>query len=204
MTAADVVRDADLLPQYKRAGVDNIVMGIESLENSVVAKIPKNNPYCVSKEAVRLLRQHGIVSLVNVIFGLEEESLSTVVRTFRRLLDLDPDILNAVYFTPHFWTAAGRTVKPGQIIQADQALWTYRNQVVHAHRLSPGRLFASVKLTEALFHLRPRALLRLAIGLDQRSRRILRGYFVAGAKVFFAEVLEFCLQTRFLRPGTLF
>ena len=29
MTAADVVRDADLIPLYKRAGVDYIVMGVE-------------------------------------------------------------------------------------------------------------------------------------------------------------------------------
>ena len=37
MTAADIVRDADLLPLYKAAGVDYVVMGVESLDNGAIA-----------------------------------------------------------------------------------------------------------------------------------------------------------------------
>ena len=109
MTAADVVRDAEILPLYKRAGVDNIVMGIESLDDAVVAKVRKNNPYALSRRAVALLREQNIVSLVNVIYGLEDESAATLTRTFRRVCALDPDILNAVYLTPHHWTPDGRS-----------------------------------------------------------------------------------------------
>src|SRR6476646_10615478 len=78
MTAADVVRDADLIPLYKRAGVDYIVMGIETLKDEVVTNIRKNNPYEISREAVRLLRENHIVSLTNIIYGLEEESWGTI------------------------------------------------------------------------------------------------------------------------------
>jgi anaerobic magnesium-protoporphyrin IX monomethyl ester cyclase len=39
MTAADVVRDAALLPLYKAAGVDYVVMGVESLEDEVVSAV---------------------------------------------------------------------------------------------------------------------------------------------------------------------
>ena len=53
MTAADVVRDAGLMPLYKRAGVDNVVMGVESLDDAVVGDIRKNNPYEVSKAGGR-------------------------------------------------------------------------------------------------------------------------------------------------------
>jgi len=203
MTAADVVRDADLLPLYKRAGVDNIIMGIESLDDATVARVRKNNPLDVSREAVALLRQHGIVSLVNVIYGLEIENAATVRRNFRGVFDLDPDILNAVYLTPHFWTPAGRHVRPEQIIQADQALWTYRNQIVHTPHLSPWKLFLTVKLTEAFFHLRPRALLRLLRGHDRRFRQILRAYLVVGWRVVVAEILEFIFRSRFVAPGKL-
>src|SRR5262249_42598511 len=94
MTAAGVVREAGLLPLYKRAGVDNVVMGVESLDDAVVGGIRKNNPFEVSKRAVRALRRHGIVSLVNIIYGLEDESGATLRRTFRRLLELDADVLN--------------------------------------------------------------------------------------------------------------
>jgi anaerobic magnesium-protoporphyrin IX monomethyl ester cyclase len=201
MTAADVVRDADLLPLYKKAGVDNIVMGIESLDDAVVAGIRKNNPRDVSREAVRLLRRHGIVSLVNLIYGLEEESPVTVKRTLQRTFALDADVLNAVYLTPHSWTPAGRSVRPEQVIQPDQARWTYRNQVIHTPRLSPERLFWAVKATEVLFHLRPRALWRMLFGTDKRFRRILRAYLAAGFWVVLAEAAEFLFRTHFVKPG---
>jgi anaerobic magnesium-protoporphyrin IX monomethyl ester cyclase len=203
MTAADVVRDADLLPLYKVAGVDYVVMGVESLEDGVITAVRKNNPFQVSKQAVKLLRQHHIISLVNIIYGLEDESLKTVKAKLAKLYELDPDILNAVYLTPHFWTAAGRTVNPHDIIQADQSRWTYRNQVINTPYLSPASLFWSVKTTETLFHLRPRALARLFWGGDGRVRQILRSSLAVGGRVVLAEMVEFWLATRFSHCGSL-
>lgn len=195
MTAADVVRDADLLPLYKAAGVDYVVMGLESLEDETVAAIRKNNPFQVSKQAVRLLRQNHIISLVNLIYGLEAENLATVKTKLRKLYELDPDILNAVYLTPHFWTVTGRATLPETIIQTDQARWTYRNQVVAAPQLTPAALFGCVKLTEALFHLRPKALARLIRGGDWKIRRILRASLAVGLRVVLAEIGEFLWAT---------
>lgn len=193
MTAASVVRDADLLPLYKRAGVDNIIMGVEALNDETVEKVDKDNPFAISKKAVRLLRQQGIVSLVNLIYGLEEETIGTLWTTFRRALELDADVLNAVYITPHHWTPAGRQVQPTQIIEPDQHKWTYRNQVLATPYLQPWQLFWGVKITEALFHLRPRALWRMVMGGDECYRQILRAYLVTGVRVVGAEIGEFLL-----------
>lgn len=203
MTAADVVRDADLLPLYKQAGVDYVVMGVESLEDAVIGQIRKNNPFQISKEAVRLLHEHHIISLVNIIYGLEDESARTMGRKFRRLLQLDADILNAVYLTPHFWTRDGRATDPADIIQPDLSKWTYRNQIIRAPHLGPGALFAGVKLTEALYHLRPSGLKRLVWGGDGRVRRILRASMWAGMRVLLAEIGEFLFDTRFTAVGSL-
>ncbi len=159
MTAAGVVRDAELLPLYKAAGVEYVVMGVESLE---------------------------------------DETLGTLTTKLRKMYELDADILNACYITPHSWTADGRQTKPEDIIQRDQSKWTYRNQIVATPKLSPGMLFAGVKLTEALFHLRPAGLARLFVGNDARVRKILRASFMAGVRVV-AEVGEFLFRTRFVR-----
>jgi len=203
MTAADVVRDADLLPLYRCAGVDNIVLGLESLDDAVVGEVRKNNPLETSRRAVELLRRQGILSLVNIIYGLREETWATLRETFHRLVRLDPDVLNAVYLTPHSWTAAGRAVRPEDVVQPDLERFTYRNQVLAAPRLAPWKLFLGVKLTEALFHLRPRALGRLLRDPDRRFRRLLRAYFWAGARVVAAEAAEFLFRTRFVAPGSL-
>ena len=201
MTAADVVRDADLMPLYKRAGVDYIVMGIETLNNDVVTNIRKNNPFEVSREAVRILRENNIISLTNIIYGLEEESWKTIFEKFKGLLKLDSDILNAMYLTPHFWTAQGKAADPYQVIQTDLDKWSYRNQVLATRFLKPFELFLGVKLTEILFHLRPKALKRIAIGTDKRYLQIMRHSMWVGIKVVFAEVFEFLFQTKFSPRG---
>lgn len=203
MTAADVVRDADIIHLYKAAGIDYMVMGVESLKDEVIANIRKNNPFAVSREAVRLLRQHNIISLTNIIYGLEEESWKTIREKFRNLLEMDSDILNACYIMPHFWTAQGRSVKPSEIIQGDLDKWSYRNQVVATPYLKPFELFLGVKLTEALFHLRPRALIRILFSRDKRYRKIMRSSMWAGIGVILAEVVEFVLHTKFSPQGSM-
>jgi anaerobic magnesium-protoporphyrin IX monomethyl ester cyclase len=203
MTAADVVRDADIIHLYKAAGVDYIVMGVESLKDNVITGIRKNNPFAVSKEAVRLLRQKEILSLTNLIYGLEEESWKTVWEKFKGLLELDSDILNAMYLTPHFWTSQGRTIKPTDVIQSDLNKWSYRNQVIATPNLKPPELFLGVKLTEALFHLRPKALRRIFFGQDKRYLKIMRSSMRAGIRVILAEIFEFIFQTKFSAQGSL-
>lgn len=203
MTAADVVRDADIIPLYKAAGIDYIVMGVESLKDNVIVNIRKNNPFEISKEAVRLLRRNNILSLTNIIYGLEEESWETIREKFKGLLELDSDILNAMYLTPHFWTAQGKTVKPTDVIQSDLNKWSYRNQVIATPKLKPFELFLGVKLTEALFHIRPKALKRLFFERDKRYLKIMRSSMLVGMRVIFAEIFEFIFQTKFIPQGSL-
>ena len=203
MTAADVVRDADILHLYKAAGVDYMVMGVEALKDEVIINIRKNNPFAVSKEAVRLLRKHNILSLTNIIYGLEVESWKTIHEKFQNLLELDSDILNACYLMPHFWTAQGKSVKPYDVIQSDLDKWSYRNQVVATPYLKPFELFLGVKLTEAFYHLRPKALRRIFFSKDARYRKIVRSSMWAGIRVILVEIYEFLFKTKFIPRGRL-
>jgi len=203
MTAADVVRDADIIPLYKAAGIDYMVMGVESLKDEVIVNIRKNNPFAISKEAVRLLRQNNILSLTNIIYGLEQESWQTIREKFKNLLELDSDILNACYIMPHFWTSQGKTVKPFDVIQGDLDKWSYRNQIIATPHLQPFELFLGVKLTESLFHLRPQALRRIFFSKDKRYLKIMRSSMLAGIRVIIAEIFEFFFQTKFSSQGSL-
>ena len=202
MTAADVVRDVDLIPLYKKAGVDYVVMGVESLKDSVIAGVRKNNPFAISKEAVHILRENHILSLTNIIYGLEEESWGTIFEKFRGMLELDSDILNAVYLMPHFWTLDGRKTDLTKIIQEDLSKWSYRNQVLAVEKMESFALFAGVKLTEALFHLRPSSIKRLLFPGDKNYSRIYRQSIWSGIKVFLAEIKEFIFEVRFSPRGS--
>jgi hypothetical protein len=116
---------------------------------------------------------------------------------------MDSDILNACYLMPHFWTSQGKAVKPYDVIQSDLDKWSYRNQVVATPYLKPFELFLGVKLTEALFHLRPKALKRIFFAKNQRYRQIMRSSMWAGIRVIFAEIFEFIFETKFSSQGSL-
>jgi anaerobic magnesium-protoporphyrin IX monomethyl ester cyclase len=152
---------------------------------------------------VRLLRANNIISLTNIIYGLEEESWGTIFEKFNGLLKLDSDILNAMYLTPHFWTAQGKATEPYDVIQTDQDKWSYRNQVLATRYLPPIGLFLGVKLTEILFHLRPRALKRLLFEKDKHYLQIMRHSMWVGIKVVLAEIFEFFFDTKFSPRGSM-
>ena len=67
--------------------------------------------------------------------------------------------------------------------------------------LKPLELFLGVKLTEILFHLRPKALTRLLVEKDKRYLQIMRHSMWVGIKVILAEIYEFFLETKFSRQG---
>lgn len=203
MTAADVVRDEDLMPLYRRAGVQNIMMGIESTDDAVLERVGKHNPLAVSTKALEILRRHDIVSVANIIYGFEEERPSSLWRTFRRLLTLDSDIVLTCFLTPYFWTKDGHQTRPADVIQPDQARFTHRNQVLRTRYLAPWALFLGVKLSEALFHLRPSGLARLVFGGTSATRRLRRAYLASGVRAAAAEWWELVAQTRFVRRGAL-
>jgi anaerobic magnesium-protoporphyrin IX monomethyl ester cyclase len=94
--ATDIVRDADILPLYKAAGIDCVLMGMETTDPQTIATIRKGSTTRDDFEAIRLLRQHGILSMVGHIVGFEEETAGDYWRALRQLLLYDPDLLNDV------------------------------------------------------------------------------------------------------------
>ena len=101
MRAQDIVRDADLLPLYKQAGFIYILLGVETVTDENMEKIRKGSCVNDGYQAVRLLRQHHIMSVVDYIFGIDEETPGTLWRGLRGLLYYDGDVVNALYLTPH-------------------------------------------------------------------------------------------------------
>jgi hypothetical protein len=108
-----------------------------------------------------------------------------------------------MYLTPHFWTAQGKATEPYGVIQLDQDKWSYRNQVLATRNLPPIGLFLGVKLTEVLFHLRPKALKRLFFADDPRYLQIMRHSMWVGMKVILAEIVEFFFDTKFSPQGSM-
>jgi hypothetical protein len=75
--------------------------------------------------------------------------------------------------------------------------------VLATRYLPPLGLFLGVKLTEILFHLRPKALKRLFFGTDKNYLQIMRHSMWVGIKVLLAEIFEFFFETKFSPQGSM-
>ena len=189
--ATDIVRDADLLPLYREAGILYVLMGIESTDAAVLERVKKGSTPEHDVEACRLLKQNGIFSILGHIVGFKDETWASLRATRSRLARYEGDWLNAMYVTPHDWTPFGREAMLGEVVESDQTRWDYRHQVLGQQYLKPWQLFLWVKWLELWFHLRPSRLWARFTARGRFRRWQLFWVLWHIGRVWLGEVLEF-------------
>lgn len=198
--ATDIVRDAAVLPLYRKAGILYVLMGIESTDDRVLRQIQKGSTTRQDYQACQLLNRHGIFSILGHIVGFAKETGATFRAALRQLSYYDGSYLNAMYVTPHAWTPFGREVAGRPVVEPDLGKWDYRHQVLAQRRLRPWQLFAWVKWLELCYHLRLRRLWAILRERDRFRRRQWLWTYLHVGRVWLAEVAEFLGRSR--RDGT--
>ena len=189
--AGDIVRDADILHLYKRAGVIRFLLGIESYSEATLSRIRKGASVSEDREAIRLLRAHGIISMATYVVGFDEERDRDYWNSLRHLLRYDPDQIQLLYVTPHRWTPYYDSVADRRVIQTDARKWDYKHQVLATSRVPPWRVLLWVKAIEAIVQLRPRALYRSLLHPDREVLKGMRWYVRMCRRVWLRELFEF-------------
>ena len=182
--AGDIVRDADILHLYKQAGVARLLLGIESTDERTLQAIRKGSTQAIDREAIRLLRKHHIISMTAWVAGFAQETDRNYCRTLRQIVAYDPDQIQALYATPHRWTAFAQQEAGRRVIQTDLSRWDYKHQVLQSNHLPNWRVLLWVKLIEAVSQLRPKSLLRLLAHPDAGFRAAMRWYYSIGRQVW--------------------
>jgi len=194
--AGDIVRDADILHLYKKAGVVRFLLGIESYDEAMLRTIRKGGSTSEDQQAIQLLRRHGIISMATYVVGFEEETDADYWRSLKHLLRYDPDQIQMLYVTPHRWTPYFETVHERKVIEPDTAKWDYKHQVLATAKVPPWRILLWVKSIEVIMQMRPKALARVLFGQDRHVRRGMRWYTRMGRRVWLREIAEFLLRPR--------
>lgn len=199
--ADDIVRDADILHLYRKAGFRRFLIGMEHTDAATLKKVRKGSDTKTDREAIRLLRRHGILSLVSYVVGFEEERDRDYWRAFRQLLIYDPDQIITLYVTPHRWTPFFREAKDRRVIQLDRRRWDYKHQVLASRYVPAWRTFATIKLIELLVQARPKALRRTYLHPDPTARHGMRWYAKIGRRVWLHEIRCFLFRDRRTAQG---
>ncbi len=97
----DVVNNKDLLPKMYRAGINFLLLGVESNSKFTLNSFRKGTNPEDNRKAVRLLKENGIFSQVTCIIGERKDTAETI-RELREFVSfLDPDLAIFMVLTPY-------------------------------------------------------------------------------------------------------
>ena len=96
----DIMRDADLLPFFRRAGLVHVSLGTEAASQMNLNRFRKETTIEENKLAIKLLQKNGIVAEALFVMGIEHETPETIEETYQLCKDWDPDMANWTIYTP--------------------------------------------------------------------------------------------------------
>jgi anaerobic magnesium-protoporphyrin IX monomethyl ester cyclase len=96
----DIMRDKELLPLYRKAGLVHVSLGTEAAAQMKLDQFNKETKVADNKEAIRLLREADIFVEAQFIVGLDNETPETLEETFQMAWDWQPDLANWAMYTP--------------------------------------------------------------------------------------------------------
>lgn len=175
---------------------------MENTDEKTLQLIRKGTTTTTDREAIRLMRRYGILSMATWVVGFEEETDRDHWRGLRQLLSYDPDQIQMLYVTPHRWTPYFRLAAERRVIQTDRRRWDYKHQVLATRHMPPWRVLLWFKFTEMVLQCRPKALLRVLLHRDAGLRHAMRWYTQMGRRVWPHEILGFLRDTRLTHGPT--
>ena len=98
--AADIIRDEDILWKYRKAGIIHIYVGTEAASQTTLDLIRKELTIEESTEALRLCREHHIITETSMILGFPDETPESIDRTIDQALAYNPDFAHFLAITP--------------------------------------------------------------------------------------------------------
>jgi len=200
--ADDIVRDKDFLHLYKKAGVLRFLLGLEGTDEETLVNVKKGGTRAKDREAIQLLRHHGIIGLCTFAVGFEEETDADYWRLLLQLRAYDPDQIMSVFATPHQWTPFFNVSKDRRVILDDLSKWDYKHQVMETPKVPAWRVFLWVKFIELALQARPKAIWRCYFHKDPQIRHAMRWYTKMGRRVILRETFQFLFKEKRRHGGS--
>src|SRR3989304_5183406 len=96
----DILRDRDILPKYRKAGIIHIYVGTEATTRETLELFKKEISVEDSKTALRLLNENGIITETSMILGLPSETKDSIEKTLRLAIEYNPDFCHFLAIAP--------------------------------------------------------------------------------------------------------
>lgn len=176
----DILRDRDLLPLFRKAGLVHVSLGTEAAAQLKLDRFRKETTLEQNKLAIRLLKEAGIVAEAQFIMGLENETRETIEETYRLAQDWKPDMANWNMYTP--WPFAELFEELGDRVEVrDYAKYNFVTPIIQPDEMTREQVLKGVLKNYARFYLR-KALFEYPWIRDPFRRRYMLGCLRAFAR----------------------
>ena len=133
--AEDVVRDEDILPKYVRAGIVHMYIGAEGSTDEMLDMLNKGTDVYLNERAIRLAREHGIVTEASFMIGHPTETWDSIARTIDVAIRMNPDIAVFPVLTPMPFTPLFEEMKD-RIRVHDHSKYNLATPIIEPHAMS--------------------------------------------------------------------
>ena len=88
----DILRDADIMWKYKKAGVEHIYVGVEAGSQETLDLFNKDTVVAQSKQAIDIINGADIVSETSLVLGLPDDTVESIAQTVELAKHYNPDM----------------------------------------------------------------------------------------------------------------
>ena len=131
----DVIRDADILPKYRAAGVIHLYLGAEGSTDEMLVQLNKGTSVNLNKRAVDLARDHDIMTEASFMIGGPTETWKSIEATIAEALRVNPDIAVFPVLTPMPFTPIYKQFKD-RIRVTDWSKYNLATPIVEPYDMS--------------------------------------------------------------------
>ncbi len=181
----DILRDEELLPLYRKAGLVHVSLGTEAASQMNLNTFRKQTTIEQNKRAIQLLKNNGMVAEAQFIMGMENETSETIEETYRLAMDWKPDMANWNMYTP--WPFAELFEELGDRVEVrDYSKYNFVTPIMKPEAMDREDVLKGVLRCYARFYMR-KAFLSYPFIKDRFKRKYMLGCLKAFAKTTFTK-----------------
>ena len=182
-TRVDLV-DEELLRLMKRAGCYQIFFGVETGVERLLKLIRKRTTLQQAREAFKLTRKLGIETVASFMLTLPTETEEETWQSIKFGLELDPDYVYWLTFTPYPGTElAEYAEKTGKILHKNYELYNVFSEIVYVpDGRDPEEIRRTIAKAYRMFYLRPKYIIRRINSLRHLPPKKIWSLFKSGVK----------------------
>ena len=142
----DIVKNEELLPKMRKAGLRWVLLGVESPKQSTLESFKKGITAEDSKRAVKLLRENDIFAQAMLIIGERKDTAKSIANLREFVNELDPDFAIFAILTPFPGTEIFAEAKKNGWIEDFN--WSHYDMV---HAIMPTETLSREEVQEELY-----------------------------------------------------